>query len=158
MVRSFVEMMLGDVGRQILFFYETNSLLINVLILAYGFILFASWSNLVKIHRFLVIEIAKQIYLKPELSKESSPKKVLRKVRIPWKEAVNKSRFPFVSKMSGLIPRRKSVEMLKTLLIDEDLAAHALGVVNGANIKKIMPNTKHMLRQDIELIRKKNNL
>jgi len=157
MVRSFVEMIMGDFGRQILYFYEANALIINLFVLAYGIILFFSWSNLVQIHRFLVIEIAKQIHLKNDLDKDSSPKKVLKKVRIPWAEAVQKSRFPWVAKMSGLIPRRKSVAILKDLLIEEDLAAHALSVLNGRNIRKVMPNTKHMTRQDIESIKKKNS-
>jgi hypothetical protein len=157
MVRSFVEVLLGDFGRQILYFYEANALFIDLIVLAYGFILFFSWSNLVKIHRYLVVEIAKQIVLKNDLDKDSSQKKVLKKVRIPWKDAVEKSRFPLVAKMSGLIPRRKSVELLKKLLIEEDLAANALSVVNGRNIRKVMPNTKHMTRQDIESIKKKNS-
>jgi hypothetical protein len=157
MVRSFVEVLLGDIGRQILYFYEAHALIIDIVVLAYGFILFFSWSNLVKIHRYLVIEIAKQIVLKNDLDKDSSPKKVIKKVHIPWADAVKKSRFPLVAKMSGLLPRKKSVALLKTYLIEEDLAANALSVVNGRDIRKVMPNTKHMTRQDIESIKKKNS-
>ena len=112
--------------------------------------------NLVKIHRFLVIEIAKQIHLRGDLDKDSSPKKVLKKVHIPWDKAVEKSRFPFVAKMSGLWPKRKSVEALKEITIDFDLAAHALAVNNGANIRKISPNTKHMYERDFKNLQKKN--
>jgi hypothetical protein len=148
---------MGDFGRQILYFYEANSFILNLILLAYGFVLFSSWSNLVKIHRYLVVEIAKQIHLKADLDKDSSPKKVLKKVRIPWADAVKKSRFPLVAKMSGLIPQRKSVAVLKKLLIEEDMAAHALSVLNGRPIRKVMPNTKHMLQQDIKTIKEKNS-
>ena len=36
MVRAFVEGMLGEVGRQILYFYEANALVINAVVLTYG--------------------------------------------------------------------------------------------------------------------------
>ena len=156
MVRIAVETLLGEVGRQILFFYEAHSFVINLIVLAYGIILFFSWSNLVKIHRFLVIEIAKQIHLRGDLDKDSSPKKVLKKVNIPWEKAIEKSRFPFVAKMSGLWPKRKSVAVLKEIIIDFDLAAHALAVNNGANIRKISPNTKHMYERDFKNLQQKN--
>jgi hypothetical protein len=150
MVRIAVETLLGEVGRQILFFYEEHAFIINLIILIYGFILFFAWSNLVKIHRYLVIEIAKQIHLRGDLDKDSSPKKVLKKVHIPWEKAIQMSRFPFVAKMSGLWPRRKSVAVLKQYLIEEDMAAHALAVNNGANIRKISPNTKHMYERSFK--------
>ena len=156
MVRIAVETLLGEVGRQILFFYEAHSFEINLIVLTYGIILFFSWSNLVKIHRFLVIEIAKQIHTRGDLDKDSSPKKVLKKVHIPWEKAIEKSRFPFVAKMSGLWPRRKSVAVLQEMLIDFDLAAHALAVNNGANIRKISPNTKHMYERDFKNLQQKN--
>jgi hypothetical protein len=156
MVRIAVETMLGGVGREILYFYEAHAFIINLFVLAYGFILFFAWSNLVKIHRYLVIAIAKQIHTRGDLDKDSSPKKVLKKVHIPWDEAMKKSRFPFVAKMSGLWPKRKSVSVLKDILIAEDLAAHALAVNNGANIRKISPNTKHMYEKQFKDIQKKN--
>ena len=45
MVRIAVETLLGDVGRQILFFYEAHSFVINLIVLTYGIILFFSWSK-----------------------------------------------------------------------------------------------------------------
>ena len=156
MVRAAVETLLGGVGRQILFFYEAHSFVINLIVLTYGIILFFSWSNIVKIHRYLVVEIAKQIHTRGDLDKDSSPKKVLKKVHIPWDEAVEKSRFPFVAKMSGLWPKRKSVAALQDILIEFDLAAHALALNNGANIRKISPNTKHIYEEDFKKLQKKN--
>ncbi len=152
-----MENLLGEFGRQILYFYEANQLIISLVVITYGIILFLSWSNTVKIYRFLVIEVAKQIHTRKDLDKESSPKKVIKKVSIPWGKAIEKSRFPFVAKMSGLWPRRKSIAVLKELLVIEDIAEHALAVNNGRSIKKITPISKHMLARDIENIKEKNS-
>jgi len=76
MVRSFVEAILGEVGRQLLFAYEANAYWINWVVLAYGVIMFASWLNLVRIYRYLIVEMAKEAHTSDELNRKKSNKKI----------------------------------------------------------------------------------
>ena len=78
MVRSFVEVMLGEVGRQILYYYEANAFWLNWIVLIYGVIMFASWMNLVRIYRYLIIEVAKGAHTSDELNRKKSNKKIHR--------------------------------------------------------------------------------
>ena len=110
MVRAFVEMMLGDFGRQLLYFYEANACAINTIVLAYGVIMFASWNNLVRMYRFLIVEIAKEVHLADDLGRKTTKKQILDSVEIPWEEAIEKANFPYIARMAGLLPKRKTVE------------------------------------------------
>jgi hypothetical protein len=157
MVRSIVETLLGEVGRQILYFYEENALVINIIVLIYGFFMLYSWLNLVKIYRYLVIQVAKEIHLHPKLDDKSKIKSVLKTIDIPWVEVVNKSPFPFVGRIGGLVPKRKTVSSVKNLLIEEDVAKHALEILNGASIKKIMPSYRRMINKEMEAIKEKSS-
>jgi|APSaa5957512622_1039677.scaffolds.fasta_scaffold135646_2 hypothetical protein len=157
MVRAIVDVLLGDVGRQILYFYEEHALVINIIVLAYGFFMFYSWSNLVKIYRALVIDVAKQIHLDPKLDENSKIKAVLKTIEIPWAEVANKSPFPYIARIGGLIPKRKTAASVQAMLIEEDVVNHALEVLNGANIKKIIPSYRHMINREMEEIKKKSS-
>ena len=58
MVRAFLDQMLGEFGRSLLVFYETNSLWINLLVVLYGALIVLSWSNLKNIRRALILALA----------------------------------------------------------------------------------------------------
>ena len=145
MVRAYVETILGKFGTQILYFYEENSFVINILVLTYGFIMYASWMNIVRMYRFLVIEIAKQIHLDENLDRKSTVKSAMDNVEFPWQAAVNSSNFPLIGRISGLFPKRKTVENIQYYFYEKDLIEKAIAVLKGGNIYKMTPNFKHII-------------
>ena len=152
MVRSFVEAILGGVGRQILYFYEAHALTINLIVLTYGLIMLMSWITLVRIYRHMVVTVATRIHKHPKLNRKSTIKKIRDSVEIPWQEAVDIAPFPLIARMAGLIPKRKSVENVQQLLDEEELNSHALDVLKGTHPRKIMPSYRRMMQQEIEAI------
>ena len=56
MVGPFLEAIMGDAGRAILYFYQANELIINSIILVYGLFMFLCWNNLLRIYRFLSLK------------------------------------------------------------------------------------------------------
>ena len=145
MVREVVEGLLGEVGRQILFFYEAHALTINLLVLTYGLIMLMAWLALTRIYRHLVVLVAKEIHLNTRVNKDSSVKQIRSTIKIPWKEAVNAARFPIISGQTGLLPVRKSVKGVQSMLDEDELITHAIAVLNGENPRKIMPSYSRML-------------
>jgi len=145
MVRAVVEGLLGEVGRQLLFFYEAHALTINLIVLTYGLIMLMAWLALTRIYRHLVVLVAKEIHLNTRVNKDSSIKQIRSTIKIPWKEAVNTARFPIISGQTGLFPVRKSVKSVQSMLDEDELITHALAVLNGENPRKIMPSYKRML-------------
>ena len=144
MVREIVELLLGGVGRQILYFYEAHALIINSIILTYGCVILMSWLTLNRIYRHLVVDMAKSIHLSTKVNKDSTPKKVLSSIKIHWDEPVNIAKFPLIASQTALLPVRKTVNNVKALLDDEELAKNALAVLNGQNPRKIMPSYRKM--------------
>jgi hypothetical protein len=63
MIRNFIEAILGEFGRQILYFYEANSCVISSVIVTYGLFMLLVWNNMVRAYRYLVIEVAKLVHL-----------------------------------------------------------------------------------------------
>ena len=149
MVRSFIEMILGGVGRQILYFYEDNAMIINLLVLTYGLIMYAAWMNLVRTYRYMVIELAKQIHLDEKLNRKSTVKRAQDTVDFPWQSAVENSPMPLISRISGIIPKRKTVENLQYYFDEKDLISDAIDVLKGANIYKKTPNFKKIMKKEV---------
>jgi len=156
MVRAFIEMMLGEVGRQMLYFYEANACAVNSIVLTYGVLMFVSWNNLVRIYRFLIVEIAKDIHLAEDINRKTTKKQVLDAVEIPWENAIEKSNFPFVARMGGLVPKRKTVENLKIFFDEKELAEQALKALKGGDIRKMTPITRKLQEREKEHKKKKN--
>lgn len=157
MVRGFVEMMLGEVGRQILYFYEANAWVINSIVLAYGLTMYMSWINLVRIYRHLVVQVAKNTHLDEEHNQKSSVKRIQKNIGIPWEEAIASSPFPLVSRITALVPRRKTVAVLQELLDEKEIISDARDVLKGANVRKLMPNYRTMVKKEIQQIKEKTS-
>ncbi len=157
MVRSFIEAMLGEVGRQILYYYEANAFWINVIVLIYGVFMFASWQNLVRIYRFLIVEMAKEAHTSEELNRKKSNKKIRKIIGVPWEKAVEQSPFPFIARMGDLSPRRNTVENLKGYFDEKDLADKTLKALQGEKIQKMMPSSRRMLQKELEARKKKSD-
>jgi hypothetical protein len=155
MLRPFIEAILGEFGRQILFAYEANAYWINWIVLAYGAVMFASWTNLVRIYRFLIVEMARDAHLSEELNRKKSNKKIRKIIGVPWEKAVEQAPFPYVARIGSLLPKRKTVENLQLMLDEKDLADKVLQALQGARIQKMMPSTRKLIQRELEEREKK---
>jgi len=150
MIGPFTEAILGEVGRAILYFYRDHAIWINSIVLIYGLFMFATWNNLVRIYRYLIVEMAKAAHTSEELNRKKSNKKIRKIIGVPWEKAVTASPFPFIARMGALIPRRKTVENLQLLLDEKDLADKTLQALQGARIQRMAPSTRKMIRREME--------
>ncbi|GAB4471327.1 MAG: hypothetical protein Kow00124_08240 [Anaerolineae bacterium] len=130
MVRAIIESFLGPYGVRVLEFYETNSLIINSVVVLYGLIMVLAWTNLVNIRKRLVAAILEQIERSDtEIAEDSKVKRLLKAVSIPWEEAVAQARYPLIARQMALLPQRKTVERVRELISEEDLAKEVLRVL-----------------------------
>jgi len=155
MVRGFIEVILGEVGRNILFFYEEHALILNLLVLSYGCTILMSWLTLTRIYRYLVVEIAKLIHTSKTINKDSNIKKIISAIDIPWDKPVSISKFPFISPQMGLYPMKKSSINIQNLLDEEELVKDAVAVLKGKNPLKIAPSYRKMQEKKDSLRKKK---
>ncbi len=148
MIRPMIEALLGEFGRQLLYFYEANQLILNLIVLTYGLLMFLSWSTLIRIYRHLVLLIVKQIEQDPDLGKKSKPAKIKNGIEVPWQTAVDAAKFPFIANNGGVIPTLKSVNAVQKLFDVDELIKHALEVMQGTEIRKIIPSYRLMLSRE----------
>jgi hypothetical protein len=148
MIRSFVEAMLGEYGRQILYFYETNACVLNTIILTYGLFMLLAWNNLVRVYRFLIIEVAKNVHLHENLSRKSTNKRVRDTIQIPWEEAVKKSPYPFVARIGALLPKRMTVETLQMYFDEKEIVDWAIKLLKGENIRRMTPRSRQLIERE----------
>lgn len=148
MIRSFVEMMLGEVGRQILYFYEANACVINAVVVTYGLFMLLAWNNLVRVFRYLIVEVAKTVHLDEKLSRKSTNKRVRDTIQIPWEQAVSVAPFPFVARIGALLPKRMTVETLQTYFDEKEIVDRALKLLKGENIKRMAPSTRKLAERE----------
>ena len=149
MIRAFIEATMGGLFRSLLSFYEANALPLNLIVLVYGMVMLMSWLNLVRIYRYLVVAVAKQIHLHPNLSAKSSVEKVAELIPIPWEEAVKAAPFPLIGSQVMLLPLPKSAAAVKNIIDGEELISHALQVLNGTHPLKIQPTFKRMWKKKV---------
>lgn len=150
MVGPFIEALMGDVGRAILNFYRDYALIINSVILVYGVFMFYCWNNLLRIYRFLIVEIARDAHTSDELNRKKSNKKIRKIIGVPWEKAVETSPFPYIARIGALVPKKKTVENLQLLFDEKDLADQALKALQGAKIQRMMPSNRKMLQRELE--------
>ncbi len=149
MIRAFIEAILGESGRQILYFYEAHALSLNLIVLTYGLVMLMSWINLIRIYRYMVVLVAKQIHMHPELNRKSTVKKISDTVETPWQETVDAARFPLIASQIALVPVLKSVEAVKKIVDERELLSHALDVLKGADPRKVRPSYKLMWKKEV---------
>ncbi len=149
MVRAPVETILGESGRQILYFYEANALSLNLIILTYGLVMLMSWVNLIRVYRYMVVLVAKQIHLHPELNRKSTVKKIGDTVETPWQQAVDAAPFPLIASQIAFIPARKSVEAVRKIIDEHEMLSHALDVLKGADPRRVRPSYKMMWKKEV---------
>jgi hypothetical protein len=126
MVRAWIEQLLGAWGTSLLDFYAANSLYINLLVVAYGGVVVLSWMNLKAIRQRLLADLVDQLSRDPRLGEDARPKKVLSRMTIPYDQAIQQARFPFVAQQTSFLPRRATLAAVQALLPAEELADDAL--------------------------------
>ncbi len=150
MVRGFVESVLGEIGQRILFFYESNALAINVVVLTYGFFKYIAWMNLVRIYRFLIMEMAIAAHTSEELNSKKSNRSIRKTIEIPWEKAVEQAPLPFIARIGDMVPRRNTVENLKRYFDEKDLADKTLRALQGEKIQKMTPSIRKMPQKELK--------
>jgi hypothetical protein len=141
--------MLGEVGRQMLYFYEANALPINLVLITYGLFLLLSWLTLVRIYRFIVVALAKRIHLHPDLNRKSTVKKIRDTVGIPWQEAVDAANFPLIAPQGALLPKRKSVSTVQFWFDENDIIRDAFAVLDGTDPRRIAPRYSSIRKREL---------
>jgi hypothetical protein len=150
MIRAVIEATMGGLFRSLLYFYEAHAIPLDLIVLVYGLVMLMSWLNLVRIYRYLVVAVAKQIHLHPNLSAKSSVQKVGELIAIPWEEAVKASNFPLIGSQVGLLPLPKSAAAVEKIVDRTELLGHALDVLNGTSPFKIMPTYNMMWQKKVD--------
>ena len=148
MIRSFLEAMMGEYGRQILYFYEANSCVISSLIVTYGIFMFLTWNNMVRVYRYLIIEVAKLVHLDENLSRKSTNKRVRDTIDIPWGQAVEKAPFPLIARLGALYPKRITEETLKMYFDEKEIVNRALKLLKGEDIRRMTPTTRQLMERE----------
>ncbi len=137
MILSWIHTMLGTWGSAVLDFYTTNSLWVNLFILAYGVWIVLSWINLKKIRFILVSDLVSQLnnqQVKPVPGKSVKLEK--QAMVIPWQSAVEQVRFPFIAHQVSFWPRHKSIKTVQAMLSIDDLTATAKRIFKAQARKK----------------------
>ena len=112
--------------------------------------MFAALNNLLRIYRFLIVEMAKDAHTSEELNRKKSNKKIRKIIGVPWEKAVEASPFPFIARIGALVPKRKTVENLQLLFNEKELADNVLKALQGARIKRMIPSTRKMLQRETD--------
>jgi hypothetical protein len=145
MIRGLIDSMLGDAGRSVLQFYEQHALLFGLVIVAYGICMYLSWQNLIQIYRFLVLAAAATLKADPSTAQPTGMNRRPKgrsdetDVALPWQQAVDSVRFPFVSPRAGLWPQRKSIAAAQKIIDPVELWEHARAVAAGVDVRRISP-------------------
>ena len=150
MVGPFLEALMGDAGRAILYFYQANELIINSIILMYGLFMFLSWNNLLRIYRFLIVEMAKSAHLSDELNRKKSNKKIRKIIGIPWEKAIEISPFPYIARIGALIPKERQLKIYNCCLTKKIWQTKRLKALQGAKIQRMMPSNREMLQREMD--------
>lgn len=120
---EWVKSQTGVWGPALLDIYFRNAAWLNTLVVVYGLLLLLSWQNLSRITDALTGQILEQAGGKIKTkSKAKEPKIIhLSDFDLSWEKAISASRFPFVTKQTGFLIHRASLENIRTLITERDL-------------------------------------
>jgi hypothetical protein len=126
----------GQWGLAVLNFYQSNSLWINLLVLAYGAWVVLSWVNLKNIRKALLMALVDQLRSQVDpISGKVVQIKDSPDLTIPWEGVVGQARFPFIALQSALLPRRVSVKTTQAMLPAKTLIADAVRILQPPHKK-----------------------
>lgn len=124
-MRAFLVSIMGPWFGPLFDFYEANALWLNLIVIAYGFVIVLAWSNLVRIRNYLVRDLIAQMRRTPDRYAGSDSEPMAAEIQIAWAEAVAATQFPLVAHQSALWPRRTSIESVQALLSVQALVTEA---------------------------------
>ncbi len=134
MIRGWIELLLGQVGRAILSFYLNYSFIVNGLVLLYAIFILWVHNNLRRVvHRMeaMMVEIAQ------EMGEEPDPQKVHQQFLQRWKNQYGDERFILPSARDFWFTRTNGAEVLDLLHIEPEYTRMAL----SKNLGKPEPET-----------------
>lgn len=105
MIFAFVRSLIGSIGRLIMDFYISNSLIINSVILLYAFVIFLSRRN----YFFILNIILREIGIYDEEKKTIKKKQISNSdfMNINWESVKSRVKFPFIT-----LPKQWSLVLL----------------------------------------------
>ena len=121
---EWVKSQTGAWGPALLDLYFQNAGWINAVVVAYGLLLLLSWQNLSRVIDALADQILEQAReIKVNRKEGSKPVIVhLDDFQLSWERAFTFSKFPFVAKGSGFFIQRSSLENVRAMISERDLA------------------------------------
>lgn len=121
-IYNFVRSTLGASGAAVLDFYVLNSLWINGLVLLYALLVVLSRRTFDLSRQSLVASLQSRYGREFEGEKPRSVLKALKKIGIPWDQALGSSSFPFMAPPGSIRIYSKNPATLQKLLPLEKLA------------------------------------
>jgi hypothetical protein len=112
--------------------------------------MFYCWNNLLRIYRFLIVEMAKEAHTSEELNRKKSNKKIRDIIGVPWERAIEASPFPYIARIGAVVPKKKTVENLQFYFDEKELADQVLKALQGAKIQRMMPSTRKIVQRELE--------
>jgi len=105
LIFAFVRSLIGSIGRLIMDFYISNSLIINSVILLYAFVIFLSRRN----YFFILNIILREIGIYDEEKKTIKKKQISNSdfMNINWESVKSRVKFPFIT-----LPKQWSLVLL----------------------------------------------
>jgi hypothetical protein len=122
MIDGFIRGMLGTSGTAILDFYISNSFWINALILLYALAVVLSRRAFESSRQSLLAALHTQYGARLEYRRRDSMLGILKKINIPWDQALEHVSFPFLCRPGSFWIYRKNPGTLQRLFPLEDLA------------------------------------
>lgn len=124
MINIFIRGTLGPLGVAVLDFYIANSLWINGLVLLYGLLVVLARRSFELSRQFLITSLQSKYGSRFEQRKPEAVLRALKKLSIPWEQALGSSSFPFVTPPGSIRIFPKKLATLQKLLPLEILAQH----------------------------------
>ncbi|HLO16023.1 MAG TPA: hypothetical protein VK206_14415 [Anaerolineales bacterium] len=122
MIYAFIRATLGPLGVAVLDFYIANSIWINGLILLYALLVVLARHTFERSCQSLIRVLQSQYGQQFEQGKQKSILKTLKKISIPWDQAVGSSSFPFMASPGSIRIYPKNASTFQRLLPLEKLA------------------------------------
>lgn len=122
MIYSFIRGMLGTSGDAVLDFYIAYSLWINGLIFLYAFLVVLARHTFDLSRQSLIISLQGEYSQKFEQKRPGAVLKALKKISIPWDQALRCSSFPLISPPGSIRIYPKNTATLQKLLPLEKVA------------------------------------
>jgi hypothetical protein len=129
---EWVKSQTGVWGPALLEMYYHNAAWINIMVVLYDLVLLLSWQNLDRVSDTLVQQIIEQAQGK--LSNRKAGAFKLGSFHLSWEQAFAASRFPLVARRTAFWPRKATLENIRMLLTEDELARRGASRFSAAGL------------------------